>query len=72
MEMSWISQMQKTLDIQTSSIPLLWDADFLLSPKDKNGNDTYVLWEISVSSVYPYPEVGNPDIVDYVKQVLLK
>ena len=52
------------------SLPLLWDANFLLGPKDNYGKDTYVLCEINVSSVYPYPEQGNPDIVEQVKKVL--
>lgn len=71
LESKWISQMQKELDIPTSALPLLWDTDFLLGSKDKTGNDTYVLCEINVSSVYPYPEVGNSDIVNSVKQILL-
>lgn len=63
--------MQQELDIPTSELPLLWDTDFLLGPKDSSGNDTFVLCEINVSSVYPYPEVGNFDIVNNAKQLLL-
>ena len=31
-------------------------ADFLYGPKDAAGADTYVLCEINVSSVYPFPD----------------
>ena len=35
--------------------PVLWDVDFLYGPKDNQGADTFVLCEINVSSVYPFP-----------------
>jgi hypothetical protein len=34
----------------------LWDADFLYGPRTASGDDTYVLCEINVSSVIPFPE----------------
>ena len=36
--------------------------DFLLGPKDSNGKDTYVLCEINVSSVSPFPESALSEI----------
>lgn len=69
LENQWISELQEELKIDLYSLPLLWDANFLLGPKDKYGKDTYVLCEINVSSVYPYPEQGNPDIVEQVKKM---
>jgi hypothetical protein len=56
LEQEWISELQQILDIPTAQLPIIWDADFLLGPKDVAGNDTYVLCEINVSSVAPYPE----------------
>ena len=38
------------------SLPTLWDCDFLLGPKQADGQDTYVLCEINVCSVAPDPE----------------
>ena len=55
---------QQLLEIDTASLPILWDCDFLLGPKKENGEDTYVLCEINVSSVAPYPESAVPHIVD--------
>jgi hypothetical protein len=56
MEAEWLPAMQELLDIPTASLPALWDADFLYGPKTASGSDTYVLCEINVSSVAPYPD----------------
>lgn len=56
LEQEWLPDFQADLDIETSRLPIIWDADFLLGPKDATGNDTYVLCEINVSSVAPFPE----------------
>ena len=55
-EQEWVPEMLGVLDIGTERLPMLWDCDFLLGPKDAEGKDTYVLCEINVSSVAPYPE----------------
>jgi hypothetical protein len=56
LEQEWVSELQQILDVSTDQLPIIWDADFLLGTKDQAGNDTYVLCEINVSSVAPYPE----------------
>jgi hypothetical protein len=48
--------MQRLLGIETGALPILWDCDLLLGPKDAAGSDTYVLCEINVSSVSPFPD----------------
>ena len=48
--------MQRLLDVDTDQLPILWDCDFLLGPKRDSGEDTYVLCEINVSSVSPFPD----------------
>jgi len=55
-ESDWVPGMQRLLEIDTNSLPVIWDADFLYGPKTEAGEDTYVLCEINVSSVYPFPE----------------
>lgn len=64
LEHEWIPAVQQLLEIDTESLPILWDCDFLLGPKDKSGEDTYVLCETNVSSVAPYPESAVPYIID--------
>jgi len=56
LEHEWVPAAQKLLGIDTERLPILWDCDFLLGPKKENGEDSYVLCEINVSSVAPYPE----------------
>ncbi|MDX1992628.1 MAG: Cj0069 family protein [bacterium] len=61
LEQEWVPQLQELLGISTERLPVLWDADFLLGPKDEQG-DSYVLCEINVSSVAPYPDSATPFI----------
>jgi hypothetical protein len=56
MESEWTPQMMQLLDVDAGSLPIIWDADFLYGPRDATGQDTYVLCEINVSSVFPFPE----------------
>ena len=56
MENEWLDAFCRTLDIEPGALPLLWDADFLYGPKTTSGDDTYVLGEINVSAVSPFPE----------------
>jgi hypothetical protein len=55
LEQKWVPAMQRLLGIDTDSLPVLWDCDFLLGPKDESGADSYVLCEINASSVSPFP-----------------
>jgi hypothetical protein len=56
LEREWLDELCGLLGLQKSQLPVIWDADFLYGPKDANGDDTHVLCEINVSSVYPFPE----------------
>jgi Domain of unknown function (DUF6815) len=62
MELEWTPQMMQLLDINAESLPIIWDADFLYGPRTASGEDTYVLCEINVSSVFPFPEQAPPEI----------
>jgi hypothetical protein len=55
LEQQWLDELCSAVDVDKRDLPLLWDADFLYGPKDADGADTYVLCEINVSSVYPFP-----------------
>ena len=66
LEQEWVAELQQILDIETYSLPIIWDADFLLGAKDENGEDTYVLGEINVSSVAPYPDSAVPFMAEAV------
>jgi hypothetical protein len=62
LEQEWVPAIQQHLGIDTASLPILWDCDFLLGPKTASGEDTHVLCEINVSSVAPFPESAPPHI----------
>jgi hypothetical protein len=56
MESGWIPQMMQVLEVDAASLPIIWDADFLYGPRKATGEDTYVLCEINVSSVFAIPD----------------
>jgi hypothetical protein len=56
LDTEWVGEMCRALAIDPADLPIIWDADFLYGPKDSTGADTYVLCEINVSSVYPFPD----------------
>jgi hypothetical protein len=56
MEDEWVPQMISLLEIRSSDLPMIWDADFMLGPIGADGADSYVLGEINVSSVFPIPD----------------
>lgn len=56
LEREWLPAAQQLLGIHTAQLPVLWDCDFLLGTKNDAGEDTYVLCEINVSSVSPFPD----------------
>jgi hypothetical protein len=62
MESEWTPQMMELLGIDIDSLPIVWDADFLFGPRDAADQDTYVLCEINVSSVFPFPEQASSEI----------
>jgi len=62
MESDWTPQMMRLLGFDAKSLPIIWDADFLYGPRDASGQDTYVLCEINVSSVFPFPEQAPSEI----------
>ena len=56
METDWTPRMMEILAIDKASLPIIWDADFLYGPRNAAGEDTYVLCEINVSSVFAIPD----------------
>ncbi|MCS3760710.1 Cj0069 family protein [Bradyrhizobium centrosematis] len=66
MEEEWTPQLTSLLDIARADLPMIWDADFMLGPVLPDGSDTYVLGEINVSSVHPYPDEAPAEIAKRV------
>jgi hypothetical protein len=62
LERDWIPQMAELLALSLNELPVIWDADFLLGPKNAAGQDSFVLCEINASSVFPIPDEA-PDAI---------
>jgi hypothetical protein len=64
MEDEWTPQMMEVLSIDTAALPIIWDADFLYGPRTRSGEDSYVLCEINVSSVFAIPDQAPAAIAE--------
>ena len=62
MESDWTPRLMDLLGISKAALPLIWDADFLYGQKTETDQDTYVLCEINVSSVFPIPDEAPDEI----------
>lgn len=61
-ETQWVPQMTGILGLDPHDLPVIWDADFLYGPKTATGDDTYILCEINVSAVWPFPPMAAPTV----------
>lgn len=66
LESEWIGEMQQVLGLDRESLPVIWDADFLLGPRAPDGEDTYLLCEVNVSGVFPIPDDSVGPLVEAV------
>ena len=66
MEREWIRGLMAAVGVSDALLPVLWDADFLYGPRTAAGEDTYVLCEINVSSVSPFPEPAAQKVGELV------
>jgi hypothetical protein len=64
METEWVPELCRRLAIDVDSLPVIWDADFLYGPKTATAEDTYVLCEMNVSAVYPFPNEALAPLAD--------
>ena len=62
MDVQWVPQLQRLLGLESHTLPVIWDADFLYGPKNADGHDTYVLCEINASSTFAFPEHAMPGV----------
>ena len=61
-EGEWVDEMMRVLGLESPALPVIWDADFLYGPKDGHDRDSYVLCEINVSAVWPFPPMASTTI----------
>jgi hypothetical protein len=70
LEHGWVEMLCERLGLDAAALPLLWDADFLLGERAADAAERYVLCEINVSSVSPFPESAIRPLVEATCQVL--
>jgi hypothetical protein len=58
MEQQWVGELQRIVGVDRESLPVIWDADFLLGEEV----GTYVLCEINASSTFAFPEHAMPTV----------
>jgi hypothetical protein len=63
LETEWIPELRRRLTIRLDELPLLWDCDFLRGERTTPGGERYVLCEINVSSVAPFPDSAIEPLV---------
>lgn len=54
LEGGWVGQLREAVSLEAAALPLLWDCDFFM-PDPAGPADAFVLCEINVSSVSPFP-----------------
>lgn len=76
LETGWIDMLRACVDLSRHQLPLLWDCDFMLGESAMAGaagvagnaaEERYVLCEINVSSVAPYPPSAVAPLVAAAK-----
>ncbi|GMV83599.1 MAG: hypothetical protein AMXMBFR7_47830 [Planctomycetota bacterium] len=70
LEDEWVPALLRQLQLEARTLPVIWDADFLYGPKDASGLDTYVLCEINVSSVFPFPDSALPALAQATRSAV--
>jgi hypothetical protein len=70
LETGWVEMLCARVGIARGQLPLLWDCDFMLGEPLDASSERYVLCEINVSSVAPFPESAIQPIVSAVQRRL--
>ncbi len=60
----------ESVGLAHSELPLLWDCDFMLGERAQQEAERYVLCEINVSSVSPFPPAAIGPLVAAVRRRL--
>ena len=64
LETQWIELLRERVGLARERLPLLWDCDFMLGERGEAAVERYVLCEINVSSVAPFPPSAIEPLVE--------
>jgi hypothetical protein len=70
LETQWIEQLCQRVGLPRAQLPLLWDCDFMFGDPLPDGQDRFVLCEVNVSSVSPFPPSSIGPLVAGVQRRL--
>ena len=66
LETQWVTLLHECVGLRREWLPLLWDADFLFGEPTPMERERYVLCEVNVSSVSPFPASAIEPLVQAV------
>jgi hypothetical protein len=72
LEMQWLDQLRERAGVARERLPLLWDCDFMFGERAAGQPERYVLCEINVSSVSPFPPSSIEPLVAATKAHLAR
>jgi hypothetical protein len=67
LESQWTSLLRERVGLSREELPLLWDCDFMFGEPTAEDPHRFVLCEVNVSSVWPFPPASIPPLVAAVK-----
>jgi hypothetical protein len=71
LEGGWVAMLCDSTDLALHDLPLLWDADFMLGERaGRSDGECFVLCEVNVSSVSPFPPSAIGPLVEAAREVL--
>lgn len=66
LESGWVEMLRERVELAREHLPLLWDCDFMLGELSASDPERFVLCEINVSSVSPFPPSCIAPLVEAV------
>jgi hypothetical protein len=67
LETGWVELLRQRVGVEREQLPLLWDCDFLFGEPTPEQPERYVLCEVNVSSVSPFPPSAVDPLVAAVR-----
>jgi len=68
LESTWITLLRERVGLARDLLPLLWDCDFMLGEETAGAAQRFVLCEINVSSVSPFPPSSIAPLAEAVRR----
>ena len=67
LETGWVQRLRERVGVPRDRLPFLWDCDFMFGERAAGAPERYVLCEINVSSVAPFPPSAIEPLVAAVR-----